>query len=30
MPVLFIPVLWVVGSVVVLGGGFYAIGHMVH
>ncbi len=30
MPVILIPVLWVVGSAVVLGSGFYLVGHVVH
>jgi hypothetical protein len=30
MPVILVPVLWVVGSAVVLGSGFYVIGHVVH
>ena len=30
MPVIFIPVLWVGGALVLLGGGWYVIGHMVH
>jgi hypothetical protein len=29
MPVL-IPILWVTGAVVVLGGGWYLIGHTIH
>ena len=29
MPVL-IPILWVTGAVVVLGGGWYLIGHAIH
>lgn len=30
MPVLLMPVLWVGGAIVLLGGGWYVIGHMVH
>ena len=30
MPVILVPVLWVVGSAIVLGGGYYIIGHVVH
>jgi len=30
MPAIIIPVLWVGGAVVLLGGGWYVIGHMVH
>jgi len=30
MPAILIPVLWVGGAVVLLGGGWYVIGHMVH
>ena len=30
MPVILIPVLWVGGAIVLLGGGWYVIGHMVH
>ena len=30
MPVLLVPVLWVVGSAVVLGGGYMLITHVVH
>jgi hypothetical protein len=30
MPVVLIPVLWVGGALVLLGGGWYVIGHMVH
>jgi hypothetical protein len=26
----FIPILWVTGAVVVLGGGWYLIGHTIH
>jgi hypothetical protein len=29
MPAIFIPVLWV-GAAILLGGGWYVIGHMVH
>ena len=30
MPVLLVPVLWVFGSAVVLGGGYLLLTHMVH
>ena len=30
MPAILIPVLWVGGAVVLLGGGWYVIGHIVH
>jgi hypothetical protein len=30
MPVFLVPVLWVTGAVVVLGGGWYVIAHAVH
>jgi hypothetical protein len=30
MPVILVPVLWVGGALVLLGGGWYVIGHMVH
>jgi hypothetical protein len=30
MPVLLIPVLWAVGGIVVLGGGYYVIAHVIH
>ena len=30
MPAIIIPVLWVGGAAVLLGGGWYVIGHMVH
>jgi len=30
MPLILIPVLWVGGAIVLLGGGWYVIGHMVH
>jgi hypothetical protein len=30
MPVLLIPVLWAGGAVVLLGGGYYVITHMMH
>jgi len=30
MPVVLIPVLWVAGTAVLLGGGFYVLGHIVH
>ena len=30
MPVFLVPVLWTVGGVVVLGGGYYVITHMIH
>ena len=30
MPVLLIPVLWVGGSLIVLGGGFFLLSHVVH
>jgi len=30
MPALLIPVLWVGGSFVILGGGFYVLSHVVH
>jgi hypothetical protein len=30
MPVLLVPVLWVAGSAIVLGGGYYLVAHMVH
>jgi hypothetical protein len=29
-PLILVPILWVVGSVAVLGGGCYVITHMVH
>jgi hypothetical protein len=30
MPVILVPILWVAGGVVVLGGGYYVITHLVH
>jgi hypothetical protein len=30
MPVILVPVLWVGGALVLLGGGWYVIGHMAH
>jgi hypothetical protein len=30
MPVILVPVLWVGGAIVLLGGGWYVLGHMVH
>jgi hypothetical protein len=30
MPVLWVPILWAAGGIVVLGGGYYVIAHMVH
>jgi len=30
MPVLLIPVLWTVGGIAVLGGGYYVITHIIH
>jgi len=30
MPVLLIPVLWVGGTLVLLGGGFYVLTHVMH
>lgn len=30
MPVILVPVLWVGGAILLLGGGWYVIGHMVH
>jgi hypothetical protein len=30
MPVLLIPILWTAGGVVVLGGGYYVITHLIH
>ena len=30
MPVLLIPVLWAGGAVVLLGGGYYVISHLMH
>jgi hypothetical protein len=30
MPVILIPVLWAGGALVVLGGGYYVITHLVH
>jgi len=30
MPVLLIPILWVAGSAVVLGGGYLVVAHVVH
>jgi hypothetical protein len=30
MPAIIIPVLWVGGAAILLGGGWYVIGHMVH
>ena len=30
MPVILVPILWVAGSAIVLGGGYYVIAHMVH
>jgi hypothetical protein len=30
MPVLLVPVLWVGGAAVLLGGGYYLISHVIH
>ena len=30
MPVILIPVLWVGGALIFLGGGWYVVAHMVH
>jgi hypothetical protein len=30
MPVILVPVLWVGGAIVLLGGGWYVIAHVVH
>jgi hypothetical protein len=30
MPVLLVPVLWAMGGIVVLGGGYYVIAHVIH
>ena len=30
MPVILVPILWAGGSLVVLGGGYYLLTHMVH
>jgi hypothetical protein len=30
MPVFLIPVLWTVGGVAILGGGYYVITHIIH
>jgi hypothetical protein len=30
MPVLLVPVLWTVGGIAVLGGGYYVITHIIH
>lgn len=30
MPILLIPVLWASGALVVLGGGYYVIAHVLH
>jgi hypothetical protein len=30
MPVLLVPILWIGGGLIVLGGGYYVIAHMVH
>jgi len=30
MPVILVPVLWIGGALVVLGGGWYVVAHMVH
>jgi hypothetical protein len=30
MPVLLVPILWTVGGIAVLGGGYYVIAHMIH
>jgi hypothetical protein len=30
MPVILVPVLWAGGALILLGGGWYVIGHMVH
>ena len=30
MPVILVPVLWVGGAIVLLGGGLYVIAHVVH
>lgn len=30
MPVILVPILWIGGAVVVLGGGWYMIAHVIH
>ena len=30
MPVILVPILWVSGAVIVLGGGWYVVAHMMH
>ena len=30
MPILFVPILWVGGALVLLGGGYYVIAHVMH
>jgi hypothetical protein len=30
VPVLIVPILWTVGGIAVLGGGYYVIAHMIH
>jgi hypothetical protein len=30
MPVLLVPVLWVAGSAILLGGGYFVIAHAIH
>jgi len=30
MPVILVPILWVGGAIVLLGSGWYVIGHVVH
>lgn len=30
MPVILVPVLWVTGGVILLGGGWYVVAHMMH
>jgi len=30
MPVILVPILWVGGAVILLGGGWYVVAHMVH
>jgi len=30
MPILFVPILWAGGALVLLGGGYYVIAHVMH
>ena len=30
MPVLLVPILWAGGTLIILGGGYYALAHVVH